>query len=187
MLFLLQVVDPPRSAFPADLPGSGARVDINARVEAYRHGRHDAVAFGRLTAWDCWNKIGAALDATTRVSRGGWLWIVDSDVILVDMRRSLDGVVAFAERQVRACSDRRLAPSEHALCATSCFSRSCVDPPRVAQPHHPAVICCAALCCAVLCYAMLRYVSAQGHHPDALELRRRDQRGLRSIAQLRAP
>tara|TARA_B110000208_G_scaffold140175_1_gene169092 strand:+ start:142 stop:1062 length:921 start_codon:yes stop_codon:yes gene_type:complete len=85
------IVDPARATYPTGLTTKAER------EAAYREGRTDAIAFGRLTAFDCWNKIGALISSNTSVPEGGWLWFVDSDVIIMDMERSLDGLIAHAE------------------------------------------------------------------------------------------
>ena len=90
------IIDPQRSEYPADLTTKEQRED------AYRAGRTDAIAFGRLTAWDCWNKISALISASTSVPEGGWLWFVDSDVIITDMERNVDGLIHHAEQSGRS-------------------------------------------------------------------------------------
>ena len=85
------IVDPARATYPTGLTTKAER------EAAYREGRTDAIAFGRLTAFDCWNKIGALIASNASIPEGGWLWFVDSDVIIMDMERSLDGLIAHAE------------------------------------------------------------------------------------------
>jgi len=105
------VLDPNRSQVPRDLkndtwldadrPLGGATHFLwNPMMQAaYRAGRVEAVPFGLMTAWDTWNKISNALRVSSVAEEGSWIWMVDTDVVIMNTTFSLSPLIDTAERQ----------------------------------------------------------------------------------------
>jgi hypothetical protein len=67
--------------------------------EAFGDGITSAVPWGLMTAWDCWPKISNALRIMATAEENSWLWLADTDVIVMDLAQSLDPLISEAERE----------------------------------------------------------------------------------------